>query len=247
MCERQLIRVQQRPLNRNLLTPPAIRHVADKCVADVRHVDANLMRAAGVQGEFHQCTIDVLPEHPVFRQCGPTTGRLRRHFFPVTRAPADLGFDPTGFLLEYSAANRLVNFSDLPGFELRHQTLMRRVGLRHHQAAARAFVEPVNDTGARNAADAGELATAVMQKRVDKRVFEIAGSGMHDDAGGFVEHDQVGVLVQNVERNFFRQRFQWTRWRNFDAHFVAGTHPVTRFDRLTVDEDLAVGDYFLQE
>ena len=65
----------------------------------------------------------------------------------------------------------------------------------------------MDDAGPRHAADAAELPRAMMQQRVDERVFLVAGGGMHDQPGGLVQHEQRVVLEKNVERHVLRLRF----------------------------------------
>ena len=44
-----------------------------------------------------------------------------------------------------------------------------------------------------------------MQQRVDERVLPVAGGGMHHEAGGLVEHEDVIVFVQDLQRHFLRK------------------------------------------
>ena len=44
----------------------------------------------------------------------------------------------------------------------------------------------------------------MMKQRVHKRVLAMPGAGMNDQAGGFVNHNQIVVLKKNIERNGLR-------------------------------------------
>ena len=61
----------------------------------------------------------------------------------------------------------------------------------------------------------GQFPATMMQQRVDERVFLVSRAGMHDHPRRFVQHDQVVVLEQNVERDFLGLRFERTRRRDF--------------------------------
>ena len=63
-------------------------------------------------------------------------------------------------------------------------------------------------------------------ERVDEGAVDIAGAGMHDEAGGLVDDDDGIVLVSDIERDFLAHRFRAHRRRNADFEAVA------RFDRV---------------
>jgi hypothetical protein len=68
------------------------------------------------------------------------------------------------------------------------------------QNAGGVFVEAMDDAGAEFAADALKVG-AVMEKGVDERVGEMAGGGVDDQSGGLVEDDEVGVFMEDIQRN----------------------------------------------
>ena len=59
------------------------------------------------------------------------------------------------------------------------------------------------------------------QQGIDQCVIGIAGRGMDDQAGRLVQHQEVGVLVQDVERQRLRHGFGGLRRRNIDDETVA--------------------------
>ncbi len=123
---------------------------------------------------------------------------------------------------------------------------MRLVVFGDDEAAAGVLVEPVDDAGPRHAADAAQLPGAMMQQRVDERVFLVAGGGMDDEAGGLVQHEQRFVLEQNVERDFLRLRLGGPGVRPVDFNLFAGAGRVRGLDGLAVDADVALFDEPLQ-
>ena len=86
----------------------------------------------------------------------------------------------------------------------------------------------------------------MVQQRVDERVFLVAGGGMHDESGGFVQHEQRLVLEQNVQRHFLRLRLGGPGVRPVDFNFLAGARRVRGFGGLAVDADVALLDEALQ-
>ena len=98
---------------------------------------------------------------------------------------------------------------------------MRLVVFGDDEAAAGFLVEPVDDAGPGHAADAAQRPLAMMQQRVDERVFLVAGGGMHDQSGGLVQHQQRFVLEQNIQRNFLRLRLGGPGFRPVDFNLFA--------------------------
>ena len=82
--------------------------------------------------------------------------------------------------------------------ELAGQLGVRAIVLGHHHQARRPAIEPMDDAGPQLAADAAQVVDLV-QQRVDQRAAGVAGGGMHDHAGRLVHHDEVRVLVDDVE------------------------------------------------
>ena len=58
--------------------------------------------------------------------------------------------------------------------------------------------------GRAHAADAGEAVAAMGEQRVDQRPVGIAGRRMDDEPRRLVDHDDVLVLVDDVERHRLR-------------------------------------------
>src|SRR5437879_4439193 len=109
-------------------------------MTDVRHVDANLMRAAGVQRQLDQRGVLVLFEHTVFGERWPAAPRGGRHFLAVALAATDDRLDLTGGAGEPAPAHGPVNLLHASRFELCDQTMMRGVGIGDYDAATGAFV-----------------------------------------------------------------------------------------------------------
>ena len=82
---------------------------------------------------------------------------------------------------------------------------MSHVILGHDEAAARFLVETMHDPGPLLPANPGK-AGAMMEKRVDERVRLVAGAGMHHQTRRLVEHQQIFVLKENLQRNLLGLR-----------------------------------------
>ena len=79
----------------------------------------------------------------------------------------------------------------------RHERRVRAQGSRDDHHAGSVLVEPMHNAGARNL---GEF-RIMMQQRVLQRASRLAGARMHGQAGGLVDHEQVGVFEADVQRD----------------------------------------------
>ena len=102
------------------------------------------------------------------------------------------------------------------------QRAMRGVGLGDHHDAAGVLVEAVDDARPPDAADAGQAVAAMMDQRVDQRAGPVAGAGMDDQPGRLVDDDDLGVLVENIERDRLALRLGSSRLGHGDGDALAG-------------------------
>ncbi len=81
------------------------------------------------------------------------------------------------------------------------------------------------------------------QQRVGERVGGIARSGMHNETGRFVDHDEALVLVEDLERNVLGLEPGFFRGRQDHLDNIANLDRVMRFDKLPIER----GEPFLNE
>ena len=119
--------------------------------------------------------------------------------------------------LHLAVQQRDVGLLHGPFAKLLHQLLVRRVGPRDHHRPGRPLVETVNDPGPQRAAHRGQSghpAKAVQQRRHHRAAVR-ARARMDDHSGRLVDHGDIFVLVENIERNRFRVHAGGSRRRNF--------------------------------
>ena len=229
------------------ILPRAVGFIADERMAEKLKMHADLMRATGVNLRLDERGRVQSFQHAITGVRGPAGIVVARgHAFAVRRMPGDGGVDFAGFAREFTAHNRIVNFFNLPPGELRRKREVRFVVFGDDEAAAGFLVEPVDDAGPRDAADAAERTLAVMEQGVDERVFLVSGGGMHDQPGGFVQHEQRLVLKKNGERDCLRLCFGGFCLRPMDFNLFAGARAVRGFGYVTIDADMALFNQPLQ-
>ena len=129
--------------------------------------------------------------------------------------------------------------------ELCRKTGHRGIVLRHDHHPARVLVQPVHDPRPSLAPHPGQVGTPVKQG-VDQRAGPVSRGGMHHEARFLVEHDDVAILEQRVNRDVFRLKPGRTRFRpaDHDPHALADL--VVRTRGGIVHRDVSFTDQRLQ-
>ncbi|MCY1547275.1 hypothetical protein D9M68_833220 [compost metagenome] len=97
--------------------------------------------------------------------------------------------------------------------ELLGKVAMRRLGLGGDHHARCVAVQPVHDAGALDPTDTHQALPAMKQQRIDQRAIGRTGGRVHHHAHRLVDHDQLVVLIEDVERDILRQRLGiFGRW-----------------------------------
>ena len=180
--------------------PQAVNGIANQRMADSRHVNTDLMGSTGLQCAFDQGAIDETLDDPVVRSCRFTVLN-HRHLRALRRMATDGKIDgPAAFKI--AAHQRVVVAFDRARLQLPHQIGLRFQRARHHHQSAGVLVQAMDDTGARHPVEFGR----VVEQGVLKRPGPIASPRMDDESGRLVDHDQVIVLEDDVERDILRRR-----------------------------------------
>ena len=132
--------------------PSAVRRIADQRMAERRQVDADLVRASGLEATGEQRRDAEALEHVVVRARG-LAGRDDRHRRALRRMAADRRVDGAA-AREVADRERHVLAPDGARLQLAHEVRLRLQRLRDDQEAARVLVEAMDDAGAR---ERGEL------------------------------------------------------------------------------------------
>ena len=118
---------------------------------------------------------------------------------------------------------------------------MRFVRARNYQRARCAFIETMHDSRPLRPADRGESAEAIEQ-RADERARGFARAWMNGDARGLVDHGEIVVFVENIERHCFGDDVGAFGLRDFDFDLFAGLDAMRGLGDYAVDADAAFGD-----
>ena len=132
--------------------------------------------------------------------------------------PRDRGINLPLFIGQPPGHDRMVTLVHFAVLELFGEAKVGGVVLGRDDAAACVHVEPVNDPRAHHAADPAQAAGAVVQQRIDQRAALVAVARMGRHSGRLVDHDQVVVLEQHLQRQLLRPGLDLLRNRPGDLH-----------------------------
>ena len=169
---------------------------------DGLHVHADLVRPPGQNVDVQQRHVPPARKHRPVRNRRAAFG-VNCHFLAVFLAPRDGLVDAPAVLPQIPFNQRAVVLLHLPLLQLAAEGELALVVLCHEQQTAGVLVQPVDDAGAQFAADAAQV-VKVVQERVDERAVLIAGGGVNDHAAGLQDDGEVGILIENCERDFLR-------------------------------------------
>ncbi len=178
----------------------AVRPIADQRMSERGQVNADLVRAAGLEAAGEQRAVAETLAHLIARD-GCFAGRDDRHRRAPDRMTADRRVD-RATMDDVSGGERQIFAVDALCLQLAHKLCLGDLGLGHDQEAAGIFVQAMHDA---RASDTGEL-RRVVQQRVGKRAVAVAGSRMNDQPGRLVDDEDCFVLMHDLQRQRLRRK-----------------------------------------
>src|SRR5579875_1157900 len=174
----------------------AVATIADQRMPDRLHVHAHLMGAPALQAHRKQGRLGQQLDHAEVRARGAPGGQADAHARAIARVAADRSVDRAGACRRVACDQREI-FALQPA--LLERLLQASVGLLltcHDKQPRGVAIETMHDARAALLLAAGGDA----REQLRKRAFRIARTGVHDQPGGLVDHQQEGVLVADDRR-----------------------------------------------
>ena len=200
MVKTQLHRMQGLPRQaQGQIAAARVHRIANDRVVRVGAVHADLVGAARVELEAQQGVIAQTFDHlPV--GAGVTAAVITDDgiLLAVDRVAADGADNRPGIGCRLTVHHRQVLAAGDALLDLDLQPHQCLLALGHDDAAGGVLVETVHDAGTHLTADAGQV-RAMVQQAVDQGAVLVARCRMHGEAGGLVEHNQMGVLKQHIQ------------------------------------------------
>ena len=110
------------------------------------------------------------------------------------------------------------------GFKLRREPVVRLIRLCDDQNARCVFVDTVDNSGPLFTAHTGQAFPAVVHQRIDQRARRRAWRGVYYHACRLVDHNQIIIFKDHIQRNVFWQHMAFGGFGHSDAYL----HPLGR-------------------
>ena len=220
----------------------AVHIVARDGVSDACEVDANLVRSACLQTAEDIGEAAVALEHLDMGHGGLGIELCHAHLLAVDLVPSDGRVNGALVLLDVAVADGEVLAREAVRLDLLAESGVGDIGLRDRQQSAGVLVDTVDDPGAQLAVDARQLIAATVHQSVDQRAAVVARSRVHHHSLGLIDHEQVRVLIDDIEGDILRRDIHGLRVVDQDGDTVADGGLVVLLDRLLPYRHHAVVD-----
>lgn len=205
------------------------------------HVYTNLMGAPGVEmtedegsRRFLLFAQDVVVGDSWFARSRVHHG----HLLSVHRMSTQLREYTPGRLNGRPLGGRKVELAGLAIVKLLEEGLLGGLRLRHHDAATGIFVEAMDDPRAFYPADPGQFSLAVVEEGIDEGAVWGAGGGMDHESASLVDHQEVIIFEDDLERDVLGQDFGGLGFGEIDGDEISFTHRGPRARRGSVEKDM---------
>jgi hypothetical protein len=200
---------------------------------EVVEMDADLMRSPTVKRALQQAHVISGTQDTIFCFGGASLTSRNAHALPMHWMTRDRFVDHASALAQRPRHEGEINLGHGAGGELPGKIAMGCIVFRDHETAARFLVQAMHDPRPFLSSDARQI-FAVRQQCVDQGMLLMAGTGMHHDPGGLVQHQQIVVLEKDLEGDLFRLGFDLFDLRFCEFDRVARSNRISRARTLPV-------------
>jgi len=193
-----------------LLSRRPIYGVTDDRTAKRGKVHADLMGAARMQISFNQSVIPDMRKGAPVGACLASFATARGHARAAMQVASDgklnaARFAP-GFRIRATVKECDIFLGDKPIAEGTGESGVSSIAAGDDDGAGCFLIQPVNNSRPQRASHRRKPggASETMEERSYERAVFRAGAGMNDHARGLVDHNDVFIFVENVERNRLR-------------------------------------------
>lgn len=239
--------MQRLPDNREGVLFIAVQRIIDDRMADIGHMDADLMGSSRFQTAFDPRVFAVPPLHRKMRNRLSAVFGDDGHFNPVFRMPSDSAVNNPLRLDNIAVNEGPIAAPRRMSLDLRRQSAMSRIRLGSHHDPRRILVQAVNDAGTDNTVYAGQLAVAMMEQGIDQGAVTVSRRRMDDHAARLIDNDDIAVFINDLQRNILcRRRFR-RRFRQQNGQQLPGGHAIIGLYGLATDSRPSLTDQRLHK
>jgi len=205
----------------------AIEFVAGYRMTDAGKMHANLVRAA--RSDFHfqvACVFEPLQNFVLGYGVAACRG-FCGHADAANRVASDGLGDFAAICFHAAIYQSEIDLFYFAAGKLFGQMAVGCVRFGHQDHSAGKPVEPMNDSGAQIAGNFRELSKA-MHQRIYQGARMASGARVYHHAGGFVDGDDVRVLIEDFKRDIFGDGAEWRELGRFQLNLIRAFQQVRR-------------------
>jgi len=216
----------------------SVCHISEKRMANMCHMDPDLVCTAGFQTTFH---IGIAMETLQYFHVGDSGLSGRRldysHSFAISRIPPDISLNCQRILWNNTVTNSLISAYDSMFTKLFGNRTVCSIIFAYDDGAGCILIDSVYDTGTENSVDSAQRAMAVIENCVDQSAVRMPGSRVNYHMLWFIHNKNIFVFIQDVQRNILRDCNGKNLIRNSQMNVVIFMNTVTGFwrRRLLID------------
>ena len=214
-------------------TGTAIQCVPDDRVSDGAQMHPDLVGATRRDGDFQKGRTSQRFRPGDAGQRRAPTSRPRRDFLTLHWVPTE-GEVYAATCLNDAPDEDGVALLDLAFLELSCELGVGAVMLGHHHHSRGSTVQSVDDPRSELAANTAQVSDMV-QEGIDECAVRVSRRWVNDHARRLVDHDQVDVVVQDIDREGLGTRLGRHRGRDLNRDDVAHPDEGARASRLVAD------------
>ncbi len=207
--------------------------IADQRAPDMGQMDADLMGPTSLKLYRQECMPRQGFKHPIM---GDGRSAMRDNGHPGTLGgmAADRCIDPPA-ADEHALGQGKIFAMDAALPKLFHQGAMGLQGTGYHHQPSGLLIEPMDDASARQGGQGGVM----MEERILEGAVWIACCRMDDQTGRFIDDQEMGVLIDDVEVDRLRTRTIKRYQLGLDTDRFTAKDPVAAAVGATIDQDLS--------
>ncbi len=199
-----------------------IRRVPHDRVFQMLQVDPDLVGPTGVKYHPKQREVLELTDYFVLGDSFTQSPAARRHSGPHRHIPAQGYLNHALLLLRVAIDQRRILFLHFPAPELSCQPLVDLFTFGHNQQAGGRFVKPVHDSWSFSSSLA--KLSKVIKESVRQGSPTDARTRVYYDTSRLVDHNEPLILIDDVERNRFREKLGRLRRGRIDFDLLTRTN-----------------------
>ena len=181
--------------------------IVEQRMPDIFHMDTYLMRTPGFEAAFHQCDIAQTFQNGIVgdRRLALISFGENRHLHAVTRITADIAFDPS-FVVAYDTPYERPVFTFGRFVEkLQTEVCFSFRLFSDNQQAGSIFIDTMNESEGGIVRIVCRIIFQIPSKGIHQCAGIVPMSGVYDQSGRLIDHQQIVIFLYDFYRNIFRE------------------------------------------